>query len=49
VIFAGVEKLSFARLFERLSFARLFRRGGAPVLVPAGSVEEAEPARAMNG
>jgi hypothetical protein len=40
VIFAGVEKLSFARLFRR---ARQ-----TPVLVSAGP-EEAGPARIVNG
>src|SRR5947199_15865 len=40
VIFAGVEKLSLARLF---------RRQLPPVLVPPGSAEEAGPARVANG
>jgi hypothetical protein len=42
VIFAGVEKLSFARLFGR-------RRLEKPVLVSAGAEEEPAPARMVNG
>ena len=42
VIFAGVEKLSFARLFRR-------RRQEKPVLVSAGAEEIAAPARMVNG
>jgi HAE1 family hydrophobic/amphiphilic exporter-1 len=42
VIFAGVEKLSFARLLGR-------KRQEKPVLVSAGPAEEAGAARAVNG
>jgi hydrophobic/amphiphilic exporter-1 (mainly G- bacteria), HAE1 family len=42
VIFAGVEKLSFARFFGR-------RRQEKPVLVSAGAEEDAAPARVVNG
>jgi len=40
VVFAGVEKLSLARLF---------RRKVAPVLVPATPAEEEAPSRVVNG
>jgi hypothetical protein len=42
VIFARVEKLSFARLFRR---SRLER----PVLISAGTEGEPSPARVVNG